>query len=100
MEIDWKELHQRLTDAGKIIEAGWIGYRFNVLPPDAPAIQVEETHMAFFAGAQHLFSSIMCILEPDAEPTEKDLMRMSAISNELDSFLAQFKAKHGIALDS
>ena len=89
-------LAKRLTHEGKLIEAGWIGYDKLVLSPNAPQIQRDECRMAFFAGAQHLFGSIMSILEPDAEPTPADLERMSQIDAELRGFLAVFKAKHGI----
>jgi len=41
---------------------------------------------AFFMGAQHLYASIMGILEPGAEPTDKDLDRMGLIHNELEAF--------------
>jgi hypothetical protein len=94
-EVD--RLVQGLVDKGKIIEAGWLSYRIVVVPDDAPEIQIEESRRAFFAGAQHLFGSIMQMLEPDAEPTEADLRRMSSINDELDAYIADFKRRHGIA---
>lgn len=75
-----------LTDKGKIMEAGWIGFRHMVIDEQAQAIQLQEMRMAFMAGAQHLFSSIMVTLEPDKEPTANDLRRMSMIHQELESF--------------
>jgi hypothetical protein len=89
-------LAKRLTHEGKLIEAGWIGYDKLVLSPDASQLQRDECRLAFFAGAQHLFGSIMQILEPDAEPTPADLERMSQIHAELEGFLVMFKAKHGL----
>lgn len=85
---------RRLTDEGKLIEAGWIGLRLASIPEDEPELQLDEMRNAFFAGAQHLFSSIMTILEPDAEPTEKDLKRLSLIDAELGLFLKGFVASH------
>lgn len=85
---------RELADKGQIIEAGWIGLRIAALPLDAPAVQLDEMRNAFFAGAQHLFSSIMTILEPGAEPTEKDLERMDLISQELDNFIKRFELRH------
>ncbi len=79
-------LARTLTDAGKLIEVGWIAYRQHVLPRDCSQVQLDETRMGFFAGAQHLFGSIMSILEPGAEPTEADLKRMDLIYAELDEF--------------
>ncbi len=89
-----EKLSRDLTDKGKIIEAGWIGLRLAAIPLDAPAIQLEEMRGAFFAGAQHLFSSMMAIMDPGEEPTEDDLARLSLIQNELDNFIQQFELKH------
>jgi hypothetical protein len=86
-----KRLSVELTDKGKLIEAGWIGLRLALHLEDAPKVQLEEMKKAFFAGAQHLFSSIMTILDEDKEPTDADLKRMSLISDELDTFGKQFK---------
>lgn len=51
---------------------------------------------AFFAGAQHLYASIMSFLEPGQEPTEKDEKRMEAIDKELRDYYEQFKKEHGL----
>jgi hypothetical protein len=79
-------LSKRLADEGKLIEAGWVSLRLMVVPPDAPQVQLDEMRMAYMAGAQHLFASIMSILDPGEEPTERDLKRMDLIDKELDEF--------------
>ena len=84
---------RRSADQGRIVEDGWLSFRKMVIPPDAPAIQVSEMHKAFLAGAQHLFGSIMTILEPGAEPTEKDLARMDLIAKELGDFYKLIKSQ-------
>lgn len=91
-----ERLSRDLTDNGKLIEAGWIGLRLACFPPngDAPALQLQEMLQAFFAGAQHLFSSIMTILEPDSEPTDKDLERMDLIDRELKAFINDFTIRN------
>lgn len=89
-----QRLERELVDKGKLIEAGWIGLRIAAVPLDASAIQLEEMRNAFFAGAQHLFSSIITILEPDAEPTEKDLARIDQIDAELRAFIQTFELKN------
>lgn len=89
-----ERLSRELTDKGKLIEAGWVGLRLAAIPLDAPPVQLEEMRNAFFAGAQHLFSSIMTILEPEAEPTDKDLARMDQIHAELEGFIQAFELKH------
>ncbi|MBB3396840.1 hypothetical protein [Rhizobium sp. BK060] len=89
-----ERLARELTDKGQLIEAGWVSLRIAAVPLDASPTQLEEMRNAFFAGAQHLFASIMTILEPDAEPTEKDLDRMSLIDAELRAFIQVFELKH------
>lgn len=88
------KLSRDLTDRGKIIEAGWMSLKTLSVPCDAPQMQIDEMRNAFFAGAQHLFSSIMTILDPGAEPTDKDLERMSLIEGELADFYKQFLKRH------
>lgn len=75
---------------GKIIEAGWQAMRITCVAADAPPDQLEEMRMAFYAGAQHLWGSIMNGLDPDAEPTAEDERKMVLIGRELDSFIADF----------
>jgi hypothetical protein len=92
-----ENLTKDLTDKGLLIEAGFAALRHMAIAKDASAEQVDEMRGAFFAGAQHLFASIMSILDPgDEEPTENDLRRMSLISDELDRFLADYKLRHGL----
>jgi hypothetical protein len=82
-----EDLSRELVDQGLLIEAGWVAFRASVISPDAPDDQLREMRLAFFAGAQHLFGSMMTILDPDAEPTEDDLKRMENINTELNNFL-------------
>jgi hypothetical protein len=69
----------------------WVGLRLACIPLDASEIQLDEMRNAFFAGAQHLFSCLMDIMEPDAEPTDKDLARMDLIDQELRAFIRDFE---------
>ena len=80
------EAEKEFVDKGKLIEAGWAGLRATWLPPDASPRQVKAMRYAFFAGAQHLFSSIMNVLEADQEPTDDDMRRMMLIAKELAAF--------------
>lgn len=75
---------------GRLIEVGWLGLRLAAINPNASETQLREMRMAFFAGAQHLLSSIMTTLGPEKEPTEEDLKKISMIHSELESFLAEF----------
>jgi hypothetical protein len=92
---DLEKLLVDLTERGLLIEAGFVSLRLAALDPTAPDIQITEMRMAFFAGAQHLFTSIMSILEPGSEePTEKDMLRMDLIHRELDKFGRDFELRH------
>lgn len=86
-------LTKKLADEGKLIEAGWVGLRLAVISPDAPQIQLDECRMAFMAGAQHLFSSIMVILDPGGEPSDADLHKMDLIDKELRDFARELQMK-------
>ena len=91
-----RRLERELVDKGKLIEAGWVSLRIAAIPTDAGKTQLEEMRMAFFAGAQHLFGSIMTILDEDREPTSADLRRMDLINAELEIFIRDFSKKHGL----
>ena len=94
MSVDLQKLGQELTKQGKLIEAGWIALRIVAIPSDAPQIQLDEMRSAFFAGAQHLFSSIMTILDPGEEPTDADMAHIGWIADELETFIKDFEAKN------
>jgi hypothetical protein len=80
---------KELTKQGKLLEGGWAAFEAQVMPPNAPEYQVQDMRIAFFAGAEHLFSSIMSSLDSDREPTEADEKRMSLIYDELQKFRAE-----------
>jgi hypothetical protein len=92
-----ERLEKELADRGLIIAGGWAGFQCMCIPKNAPQIQIDEMRNAFYAGAQHLFGSIMSILGPGEEATNTDLKRMDLINKELQTFLAQFERKHGLA---
>lgn len=91
--IDLEALSKRLVDEGRLIEAGWISLRIAAIPPEASQIQIDEMRNAFFAGAQHLYGSIMTILDPGEEPTDADLARMEKIDDELRAFIDDYQAR-------
>jgi hypothetical protein len=88
-----QNLTVQLSDQGKLIEAGWVGLQLAAINAEAPPTQLSEMRMAFFAGAQHAFHSIMTILEPGEEPTNNDMNRLPLIDKELKQFIADFEAR-------
>jgi len=89
-----KELADNLTreciDRGQIIEGGWRALEILMLQ-GVSDVQRTEMRKAYFFGAQHLWASIMGILEPGTEPTDLDLERMSKINAELEKFVEEMK---------
>jgi hypothetical protein len=85
-QADIDRIAAELTDAGKIIEAGWQGFRLMCVPPDAGMAQLGDMRAAFFGGAMHLFTSITSAMDPGEEPTERDMQRMQLIQKELEVF--------------
>ena len=95
-----KEIVERFTkrsaDEGRIIADGWLAFRAKAIPAEASELQIGAMALAFFSGAQHLWGSIMTMLEAGAEPTPKDLERMDLINRELNDVYALLKGQvHG-----
>ncbi len=86
---------KRLAEEGRLIEMGWVGLRLLAIPHVASERQVSEMRMAFMAGAQHLFSSIMVMLDPEDEVSPADLRKLDLINRELEAFGAELKARLG-----
>lgn len=82
------ELAKTATDKGKLVEVGWIAMLAHVIPQGMEKEAVAMLRQSFFMGAQHLYASIMCILDPGREPTAQDMARMELIHNELEIFRA------------
>lgn len=77
-----KELTGKLADEGLVVRAGWVGLAS--LIRDLPDDQQYALRMAFYLGAQHVFSSIFNFLsEETLEETDEDLDRMDKLYREL-----------------
>lgn len=91
--FDERASAQDAANKGLLVEAGWIGLRAAWISDDASAIQIEEMRNAFFAGAQHIFSTIMSMQDDGLEETPADLERMDKLSAELLAFFDDFKER-------
>jgi hypothetical protein len=87
------EESQRAARAGKIIAAGWESFRAQVVAPDASPTQLREMRLAWFAGAQYLYTALIRMMDAGDEPTAADLAVMMAIDDELNAFAADFTAR-------
>lgn len=76
---------RQIANEGKVIGAGAAAFLLvhKIAADDPRAAIVGE---AFMAGAEHLFSSIMSLLDPGEEPTVADLARMDNIAAEIDAW--------------
>jgi hypothetical protein len=81
-----EEIAKNMVDEGRLIEGGWRMFRVMSLPVNMPDSDYKTARLLFFAGAQHLYASIMGILEQGDEPTEKGMGRMQKIHDELEAF--------------
>jgi hypothetical protein len=81
---------------GLLIEVGWLTLRAAVIPAQAPSWQLDVMREMFFAGAAHLFHSVLVVLDPGKEATEADLRRMGMIESELDAFMVAYKKQHNL----
>lgn len=80
-----EELAKRLTDEGRLMEVGWLVFD-STLPLSMSEARRRELRKAFYLGAQHVFASITDVLDPGKEPTERDIQRMTNITEELEAF--------------
>lgn len=87
-------LMQKMNDQGRLIEAGWLSLRLAAVPMDAPQTQIDEMRNAFFAGAQHLFSSIMLMMTEGDDVEDQDLSTLEKIQQELDEFIQVYQLTH------
>jgi hypothetical protein len=68
------------------IRQSWASYRANVIPADAPEIQLKECRRAFYGGAQAVLRNVVDTLTTDGEPTEEELSYVASLQAELHAF--------------
>jgi hypothetical protein len=73
--------------ASKVVHYLWLSYKKKVVPEDAPEIQIQETELAFYAGAYSLFSTLPFMFDAGEDATDKDMIIMNEIQKELETFL-------------
>jgi hypothetical protein len=88
-----EQLTKRLADEGKLIEAGWVGFRLRFVPPSVCAAQLDALRLAYLCGAQHLFASMITMLDPGTDETEADLGRMDLIAQEVEAITQELQLR-------
>jgi hypothetical protein len=86
------------ADKGMLIEGGFrsmVAVAYDQ-PETITEAQMADMRRVFFAGAQHLFASLIDALDPDNEPTDADMRKMYLIQSELDAFLEETRKYFGL----
>lgn len=90
-----QHLTRKLIDDGKLVEAGWLALRLHVISLDASPTQLSDMRLAFMAGAQHVFASMIDMLDPaSGEPSDSDMRRLTLIDQELSAIGEELKARN------
>lgn len=72
-------------DKGETMATMWAGFDAKCLG-GCSDLQRAEMEKAFYAGALCLFHWFMVQLDPEAEPTDNDMAKVSAMEKEIDAF--------------
>lgn len=93
-KTDAEQLTIALIKKGLIIEAGWLSFKTMCMPLSAGEDQIKDMRTSFFAGAHHLFNSLIVSLdEEDSEPTEADMEKMNKVHKELEDFMVELQGQ-------
>lgn len=86
------EVTKKLMSEGKLIEAGFASLMIMAFPnakPDPASEQFQQLRRFFYAGAQHLYGSMMNGFDDGTEETDDDMRKMELIHKELDAFVKE-----------
>ena len=74
-------------------ESLWRSYA-TLIPADAPAVQLQETRRAFYAGAVAFRRAMNELFDDDAslDATPQEVTRFEVLNLEIEIFLAQVRA--------
>src|SRR5690349_14435852 len=82
------ELHDKiargLADRGMLVQAGFAAFAGTPILEGKTEAQRHELLVVYMSGAQHVWGSIMGMLDAGDEITEADMRRMDSIRKELD----------------
>jgi len=91
-----QSITKEAADNGLLIETGWLAFKRVCYPDGMVPDQEEQLRNAFFAGSQHLYGSVLAMMDPGSEETENDLKKMQLLDAELEGFLIEFRRKHNL----
>lgn len=76
----------------RLLQEAWLSYAREVLPHDAPFVQVIECRRAFYAGARALQAAVNGAISGGPNVTAADVDVMQSLHEELEGFNADVKA--------
>lgn len=94
------EIAKDWIEKGKLIEGGFRVMRQLMLRDmDHSSKEAFEAaaHKIFFLGADHLFSTIIRVMDDGHEPTDDDMKRMTLLHEELAAFRLSLASTHAQA---
>lgn len=75
-----------------MIDAAWKRYRDQVIPANAPEVQIQETQRGFYAGALIVWNALLS-LDRDDEATPADIAKLDQLKAELDRYAGEIIAR-------
>lgn len=85
------------TISERPLAAAFEAFRRQVIPKDAPPIQVVEMQKAFMAGASVLFTLLIKGVSEGDEVNQADMNLMAAVQAEVDTFGQELDRACGIS---
>ena len=83
----------KLAREGKILEGGWRAFELICVAENMPDVQRSDLRIAYYAGCQHLWASMMGIMDPGEEPTDADMRKMDLINREIEVVTLELKLR-------
>ena len=78
---------QKLAAEGRLLESGWSRLRETWPGPETAPEQVALLRVAYFAGAQHTWASVLLLM---GEDSSKDMERVRQVRAELEAFRTEW----------
>ena len=68
-----------------------MSYRLDVIPANAPPLQVQECRRAFYSGALACWRAVLDVEDNQEEPTQAEMDHMARIQEEFDAYGEELK---------
>lgn len=79
----------------KPVERKWSSYRREVVPAQAPPVQVTECERAFYAGAHAVLELLIQQIDPSGDVTESDIALVESVTQDVQTYVDQVRRRAG-----